>query len=98
MKLVNSAITERVTVKLNRSFTSDKVTGIMSYGVDNDYPQKIEKLILGSPTGKSVINIMSKFIAGNGFNNPEIGKIKVGTDKIASSTSMRSMPEMKTPQ
>ncbi|MCK9577382.1 MAG: hypothetical protein M0R51_15870 [Clostridia bacterium] len=88
MKLVNSAITERVTVKLNRSFTSDKVTGIMSYGVDNDYPQKIEKLILGSPTGKSVINIMSKFIAGNGFNNPEIGKIKVGTDKIGKDVTL----------
>lgn len=88
MKLVNSAITERVTVKLNRSFTSDNINGIMFYGADNDYPQKIEKLILGSPTGKSVINIMSKFIAGNGFNNSEIGKIKVGTDKLGKAVTL----------
>lgn len=81
MKLLNKEIEKRVIVKLNRSITTDGVSGIMSFGAENDYPQIIEKLIYGSQTGKACAGIYAKFIGGSGFENPNIGKVVVGKDK-----------------
>jgi hypothetical protein len=81
MKLLNSEIDERVNIKLDRSINANGVSGIMKFGSNNDYPQIIEKLILGSQTAKATSNIFAKFISGLAFENPEIGKIKVGIDK-----------------
>ncbi len=81
MKLLNKEIEKRVVVRLNRSITTNGVSGIMSFGAENDYPQIIEKLIYGSQTAKACANIYAKFIGGAGFENEEIGKIHVGVDK-----------------
>lgn len=80
MRLLNNEIEERITIKLNKTFKSDTVSGIMTFGEKNDYPQVIEKLILGSQTAKAARKVYAKFIAGSGFRNPEIGKIVVGID------------------
>lgn len=82
MRLLLSEIDKRVVVTLNRSINKNGVTGIMSFGKKNDYPQVIERLILGSQTAKACVNIYSKFIAGGGFTNEAIGTIVVGKDKI----------------
>jgi hypothetical protein len=81
MKLLNREIEKRIIIKLDRSITTDGVSGIMSFGASNDYPQIIEKLILGSQTAKACTNIYSKFIGGLTFENPDIGKVIVGVDK-----------------
>lgn len=80
MRIINSEVEERIVISLNKTFKSDMSTGIMTYGEKNDYPHIIEKLILSSPTGKACASIYSKYLAGDGFENEEIGKISVGKD------------------
>jgi hypothetical protein len=80
MRLLNSEIEKRIEVKLDKTFKNEKSSGIMTFGSDNDYPQKIEKLVAGSQTAKSARDVYAKFIAGSGFNNPNIGEIVVGSD------------------
>jgi len=80
MKILNSEITPRLAVTLNRSMQSKKTEGIMTFGLKNDYPQAVEKLILGSETAKASAGILARYIAGAGFANPDIGKIVVGKD------------------
>lgn len=80
MKIFKSDIDERIKVSLNKTFKDDVSSGIMSYGAKNDYPDVIETLILGSQTGKATSETYAKYIAGDGFNNPNIGKVVVGID------------------
>ncbi len=80
MKLQNSDIDDRIKIVLNRSIKDDISTGIMSFGEKNDYPEIIEKTILGSQTGKAAFKILSKFIAGQSFVDPVIGSVIVGKD------------------
>lgn len=80
MILHNKEIDNRINVVLDKSIKDDTSTGIMTYGEHNDYPQIIEKLIYGSQTAKACAKIYSKFIGGDGFENPEIGMIEVGID------------------
>jgi hypothetical protein len=80
MKLLNFEVEKRISVKLNKQIKTDTISGIMNFGAVNDYPQVIEKLILGSQTAKASASIYAKFIAGDGFENPEIGKEIVGVD------------------
>jgi len=80
MKLLNKEVDNRITIKLNKSIKDDVSSGIMNFGLENDYPDLMEKLIDGSQTAKSCSNVFAKFIAGDGFENTEIGKIVVGKD------------------
>ena len=80
MKLSTHNTEKRITTKLNRSIAcNDAIGGIMTFGENNDYPQTIESIVLGSSTGKAVLNIYSKFLSGEGFNSP-INDIVVGKD------------------
>jgi hypothetical protein len=91
MKLLNSEIDKRLTVKLNKSIKTDTVSGIMTYGAENDYPQIIEKLIFGSQTAKACANIYAKFIGGEGFENEAIGKELVGFDNKGKPITLDSL-------
>ena len=51
MKLLKNEVEKRLTVSLNKKMYDDITSGIMNYGEFNDYPQVIERLILGSQTG-----------------------------------------------
>lgn len=80
MKIANKNIEDRIKVTLDKSFRTSETGGIMLYGENNDYPQVVEKIILSSQTGKATRNVYSKFIAGDGFENEEIGSVVVGKD------------------
>lgn len=88
MRLVNTEIDNRILVELDKSVKTDDIKGIMKFGKNNDYPQIIEKLILGSQTAKACVNIYSKFIEGGGFVNEDIGKIKIGKDLIGKAVTL----------
>lgn len=73
-------VTKRVCTPLSRNMApSDVAGGIMFFGENNDYPQTIENIVLGSSTGKAVWDIYAKFLGGEGFNAP-INDIVVGKD------------------
>ena len=73
-------VDKRIVSKLSRNIApSDVVGGVMTFGENNDYPQTIESIVLGSSTGKAVRDIYAKFISGEGFNAP-INDVVVGKD------------------
>ena len=50
---------------------NDKTLGIQTFGEKNDYPQQVMEIVGASGTGSSCIDVFSKFIAGQGFNDSD---------------------------
>jgi hypothetical protein len=91
-RLLNVEIDKRIVVKLDKSIKkSDDYKGLMTFGNQNDYPQKLEKLVNGSVTAKAIKKINAKFLSGQGFENEVINKIKVGTDARGKEITIRSL-------
>jgi hypothetical protein len=53
----------------------DETEEIQCYGLDNLYPQMIERVQAGSGTCKTSVNRLAKFSRGQGFENLDFGKI-----------------------
>ncbi|GAB2692523.1 hypothetical protein GCM10027037_14850 [Mucilaginibacter koreensis] len=68
MKTYLPQIERRLFVRPNQTF------GILNYDADNAYPQRMLELVAASPTAKDCWNKRAKYIAGNGFENQELGK------------------------
>jgi hypothetical protein len=68
MKTYLPQIERRIFVRPNQTF------GILNYDMDNAYPQRMLELVAASPTAKDCWNKRTKFIAGNGFEQPELGR------------------------
>ena len=68
MKTYLPQIERRILVRPNQTF------GILNYDLDNAYPQRMLELVAGSPTAKDCWSKRAKFIAGNGFDEPELGR------------------------
>ena len=68
MKTYLPQIERRILVRPNQTY------GILNYDLDNAYPQRMLELVAGSPTAKDCWNKRTKFIAGNGFEAPNLGK------------------------
>jgi hypothetical protein len=72
MKLKISDISPRLEVKAARG-----VDGVLSYDIDNAYPQRVKRLINGSPTGSQAVQMLAKYIEGGGFVNQSLDSLKV---------------------
>jgi hypothetical protein len=68
MKTYLPQIERRITIRPNQTY------GILNYDVDNAYPQRMLEMVAASPTAKDCWNKRAKFIAGNGFEDKELGK------------------------
>ena len=68
MKTYLPQIERRILVRPNQTF------GILNYDLDNAYPQRMLELVAGSPIAKDCWNKRAKFIGGNGFEQPDLGK------------------------
>jgi hypothetical protein len=68
MKTYLPQIERRILVRPNQTF------GILNYDLDNAYPQRMLELVAASPTAKDCWNKRAKFIAGNGFEEKDLGK------------------------
>ena len=68
MKTYLPQIERRILVRPNQTF------GILNYDLDNAYPQRMLELVAASPTAKDCWNKRAKFIGGNGFEEPDLGK------------------------
>jgi len=71
MKTYLPQIERRILVRPNQTF------GILNYDLDNAYPQRMLELVAASPTAKDCWNKRAKFIAGNGFEDPGLGKLVI---------------------
>ncbi|PJJ79970.1 hypothetical protein [Mucilaginibacter auburnensis] len=73
MKTYLPQIERRIIVRPNQTF------GILNYDMDNAYPQRMLELVAQSPTAKDCWNKRAKFIAGNGFEQKELGKLVINS-------------------
>ncbi|MDH3324318.1 MAG: hypothetical protein OEL89_01640 [Candidatus Peregrinibacteria bacterium] len=91
MKLHKRDLDKRVDIALDKNIKSDGTSGIMRFGENNDYAQKIEMIIYSSQTGFAVAKIFAEFIGGSNFENPEIGGIVVGIDALGKPVTLDSI-------
>src|SRR6056297_911915 len=90
MRILLSETDERLKTKLNKSIRAGGVNGVMEFGDNNDYPQRIERIIRSSPTAKSAADIYSKFLIGGGFES-DINNIRVGYDSRRKEITVRDL-------
>ncbi len=90
MRILLSEIDPRLNVKLNKSIRAGGVNGVMEFGDNNDYPQRIERIVKSSPTAKSAADIYAKFLIGDGFNS-DVNNIKVGIDSRHKTVTVRDL-------
>jgi len=91
MKILLSELDKRLNVKIDKSIRADGVNGIMQFGENNDYPQRMERIISGSVTAKSAANAYAKFLSGDGFINSEINNITIGYDSRHKKITLRQL-------
>lgn len=59
------------------TITEIQTWGVLSYGYENNYPQIVNAAVQNCATGKRSANWMARFLAGDGFENPELEKVKI---------------------
>jgi len=71
MKSSLTGVVKRIDVKPN------KTEGIENYDTDNAYPQRVVDIINSSGTATLCVNMMAKFIFGNGFKDTNLANFVV---------------------
>jgi len=85
MKTYLPQIERRILVRPNQTF------GILNYDMDNAYPQRMLELVAGSPTAKDCWNKRTKFIAGNGFEEKDLGKQLVNDNGLTMAKLLKAI-------
>lgn len=94
MKLLNDDVEERVVierVKLSRNMSANDAAEVMNYGVNNDYPNVIEKIIQSSVTASAIRSINARFFSGMGFKNEAINDIVIAKDIKQKSITVKDL-------
>ena len=90
-RLLSKEVDSRYDLKIDKSIKKQGTNGLMAWGENNDYPQLMEKIRLGSPTAKAVSRVYAKFLAGLGFENEAINNIIVGQDAKGKQITVKSL-------
>lgn len=76
MKATVTDVEKRITTKPN------KKEGIISYDIDNAYPQRVQDIINSSGTGTLCTKIFGKFTYGQGFVSEALSKTVVNSKRL----------------
>lgn len=92
-RLLNKEVDSRITIRPSKkiAINDDTLPGLMFFGENNDYPQLMEKLILGSVTAIGASGVYANFLAGHGFKNPELNKVVIGRDSKGKSVTVLNL-------
>ena len=88
MKLSLAEIIKRNVVKL------DKEKGIYNNGIDNSYPQRVERLINNSVTAKCAADKLKSFIIGDGFSDESLNSIVVSSNELGDVTLYKLLSQI----
>lgn len=88
MKVALNEIQRRNVVKY------DKVTGIFNNGLDNAYPQRVERIINNSVTAKAALNKAMSFFIGQGFEDKTLNDVIVYEDVNGKVTAYKLLTEI----
>jgi len=91
MKLELSQLPPRNEVK------KDPQKGIFNNGSDNAYPQRIERIINSSVTAKTSVEMLRKFIIGDGFEDTALNSIVVYSDFMGKTTLYKLLSQIADP-
>lgn len=91
MRIRSSEVDNRATFILDKSIQVGQSIGYIKFGENNDYPDLIEKVILGSATGKACASIMARFIVGKGFADENINNAVVSNNIIGKPITLLEM-------
>lgn len=83
------AVKRRIIVRPN------PVMGIINYDIDNAYPQRVLELVRQSPTAKKCWAMRAKYIHGNGFEEPELGKQVINSRGLTLAKLLKLMADDK---
>ena len=90
-RLLSKEVDDRYSLKIDKNIRKEGAHGIMAWGENNDYPQLMEKIRLGSPTAKAVSRVYSKFLAGLGFEVEELNNQVIGKDAKGKNITLKSL-------
>ena len=65
---------------------NDKALGIQTFGEKNDYPQQVMEIVGASGTGSSCVDVFSKFISGQGFNDTNFFNLIINKQRQTNDT------------
>ena len=88
MKLSLAEIIKRNVVKL------DKEKGIYNNGIDNSYPQRVERLINNSVTAKCAADKLKSFIIGDGFSDESLNSVVVSSNELGNVTLYKLLSQI----
>lgn len=73
--------TVRLTQLIDRRipYEENLFDGILNYGPDNAYPQRMKELMKRSSSTESAVNIFARFIRGNGFADEQFGRAVINS-------------------
>lgn len=54
--------------------TNNQIDGIVNYDIDNCYPQRVADIVQGSAVASKCVDVYTKFIAGQGFEDKQFYK------------------------
>lgn len=89
MKTYLPQIEKRIIVRPNQTY------GILNYDLDNAYPQRMLELVGASPTAKDCWNKRARFIAGNGFEQDDLGKRLVNEKGLTLAKLLKALAQDK---
>ena len=64
---------------------------ILSFDIDNQYPQRVIDIIADSSTGTRAVNTLQKFIMGGGFSDKDFYKSKINRKGMTVDTLLRKV-------
>ncbi|QQL50331.1 hypothetical protein [Mucilaginibacter ginkgonis] len=85
MKTYLPQIERRILVRPNQTY------GILNYDADNAYPQRMLRLVAGSPTAKDCWNKRARYITGKGFARPDIGNVVINNAGLTLSKLLKAI-------
>jgi hypothetical protein len=69
--------------------------GVMTYGENNDYPEKVKEVFNASPTGKGCLNTSIRFVFGGGFSDVALANYIINRKGQTSNTLLKKCVEDK---
>lgn len=92
MAIVKSTL-NKVTPRLDERKL--KSLGVLSYDIDNSYPQRIEDIVNDSGTASTCLKLYTKYVTGAGARNADFGKMKINKEGLTVNKLIRKIAKSK---
>ena len=71
----------------------DKSNDILPYGKTNDFPLRLTEAVYDSPVATATLSKLKKYIAGDGFADEAVAKLKINSEGESMDTLLKKIVE-----